>query len=139
MADISVTAGSVQPAENAVIRFYTAGTTITAGQCVYVDAVTGKVLLAQADGTQAEARAIGLAVAGGGDTQKIGVQVAGDITIGGTCASGLVYFVSGTAGGLSPHTDTTTPASSEWSTPLAVGLSTTKLRIIPQVYGNQVA
>lgn len=140
MADISVTAGNVQPAEDAVIRYYTAGATITAGQPVYVNSVTGKVhpAAASAGGTDELARAVGIAVSGGGDTQRIGVQVAGDITIGGTCASGLVYILSTTAGGISPHTDATTPATTELCTVLGVGLSTTKIRL-GIIYGGRLA
>ena len=140
MADLSVTAGSVQPAEDAVVRYYTAGATITAGQPVYVNSVTGRVhpAAAAAAGSDELARAVGIAVAGGGETQRIGVQVSGDITIGGTCASGLVYIVSGTAGGISPHTDATTPATTELCTVLGVGISTTKIRI-GIIYGGRLA
>lgn len=138
MPDISVTAGSVQPAEDAVIRHYTAGATVTAGQPVYVNSVTGKVHPAQAAaaGSDELARAVGIAVSGGGDTQRIGVQVAGDITIGGTAVIGIVYRVSVTAGGITPHTDAATPTA--LTSVLGVGLSATKIRI-GIIYGGRLA
>lgn len=82
-----------------------AGATITAGQPVYLNAATNRFLLAQSDGTAAEADAKGIALNGAADGQPLKVQTSGRINPGGTVAVGQVYAVSANAGGIAPYAD----------------------------------
>ena len=107
MADISITAANVQPGAGAVTNTLAAGTTITAGETVYVSG--GTLLLANADGTALTANCVGIALNGGSTGQPITYQSGGDITIGGTLVVGGTYVVSGTnPGGVAPIADVTT-------------------------------
>lgn len=109
MTDISITAANVLPGAGAAIAHGTAGTTITAGDCVYLDAaLTGKWLLADSDAATAPARGqgrIGIALNGASDGQPIAVQTDGKITIGGTLVAGTVYVLSDEPGGICPQED----------------------------------
>jgi len=128
MADATITAASVLSGANATKRKLTAGVTITRGQVVYHDPVTNKAYLAQADGTANEARAVGIALSDVAAGQDFDVQTGGYIA-GCGHTKGLIYIVSGTAGAMSPHTDTTTPASSEYCTVVGVGVDATYMNI----------
>lgn len=111
MADLTVTVASVQsPGANGTVNTaYNAGTTITAGQSVYL-AANSTWLLAQADGTTIEAgsSSFGIAMHGSLSGQPLAVQTAGYITIGATVVVGKLYVISATAGGVCPIADITT-------------------------------
>lgn len=104
MADLTVTATSV---------LFTSGPTetrnaaaaITAGQAVYAASST-TVALAQADGTSAEADAVGIALNGAGTGQPVTYAKHGAvINIGATTSKATAYVVSATAGGVAPQAD----------------------------------
>jgi len=100
MAEITVTAASVALAsgEQAI---GTAGETITAGMAVYLKAADGRLWKAQADGTAAEAAAVGIALHGSLAAQPLAYAKNGAIiNIGGTTAAGVFYYVGPTAGGV---------------------------------------
>jgi len=119
MADLTITAASVAKSTGAVEnKQYVAGETITAGQAVYLKSSDSKWWKAQADGTSAEADAIGIALNGAAAGQPVSVQTAGAITIGATIAVGTTYVVSATAGGIAPVADL---ASTNYLTYLAYG------------------
>lgn len=111
MANLTITASSVAKASEALVnRDYNAGTTVTAGQVVYLSAV-GTWLLAQCDGTDIEsglAVTMGIALHGSLSGQPLAVQVSGTITIGSTVVVGTEYVVSATAGAIAPHADLVT-------------------------------
>lgn len=101
MADITVTATKVAPvfADQARIRTYVAGATITAGQAVYRNS-SGDADLADANGS-GTLQFRGIALNGGGTGQAIDVLEEGEcygFTLSGAYDS-LVY-VSNTAGAL---------------------------------------
>jgi hypothetical protein len=106
MADITVTAASVLLTSGPV-ESGTAGASITAGQCIYKDASASNVLkLAQADGTAAEADAVGIALHAAGTGQPIAYARSGAlINIGGTTVKTTTYVVSAAAGGVALQAD----------------------------------
>ncbi len=109
MADLTITATSVVQGSNAVTEAGLAGAAITAGQVVYRDETTRKFLLADTDSaTAATRRPLGISLNGAALNQPLVVQKAGDVTIGAALTAGVVYYLSGTAGGICPVADLTT-------------------------------
>jgi hypothetical protein len=106
MADVSVTATSVQydVSKNNVPLI--CGETITAGQPVYTH-TDGKAYKADNDDASvAKAVVTGIAVGGGAAGQAIFVQTGGDVNFGAaTFTLGANYFLSATAGGICPVAD----------------------------------
>jgi len=108
-ADISITAANVAPGADAVTQTGTAGEALTAGKAVYKKAADNKWYLADCNSATAEVRAAsGITLTGSAAGQPVVVQTGGSITIGGTVANGVVYYLSGTAGGIRPVADNTT-------------------------------
>lgn len=109
MSDISVTVASVAQSTGARTVSGTAGTTITAGQVVYLNqASPARWVLAQADGTALESGSgtqFGIALHASLSGQPLLVQIGGTITIGATVAVGGTYVISATAGGIAPVAD----------------------------------
>lgn len=132
MADISVTAASVDPGAGATVTRYTAGATITAGQTVYSDSTdSNKVKAADADGS-ATAECVGIAVNGGANNQPIHVLSAGNLNPGGTVVVGEIYAVSTTAGGIAPEADLGT---GDFPTLLGIGTTTSNINVQLHVGG----
>jgi hypothetical protein len=105
MADLTVTAASVLWTSGSKISGI-AGATVTAGQAVYLDSVTSTLKLAQADGTAAEAAAVGIALHAAGAGQPLVYADQGSIiNIGATTTKATTYVVSATAGGVAPQAD----------------------------------
>lgn len=101
MAAISITAASVLQGADARVEHGIFGATITQGQVCYLDAATGKMKLADADGAAALKVARCIALNAGSDGQPGTFQMSGDITIGATLTAGLPYFLSpDTPGGI---------------------------------------
>lgn len=132
MTDISVTAANVV-AMSDDITHGTAGATITAGQAVYKDSVTGKYLLADNNSATVAARTPGgMSLHGASLNQPLAVQKSGPITIGGTLTAGVAYYLSGTAGGICPVADLTTGM---YPTILGIATSATVLNLDIQPSG----
>jgi hypothetical protein len=114
MATLTVTAAQVLPSSNTVLEMKVANEAITPGQVLYTVAATGKVALAQADGTSAEATATHISVGGASAANQYVVcakLVSGtSITIGAGAAptQGASFAVSGTAGGIAGSADIVT-------------------------------
>jgi hypothetical protein len=107
MADLTITAASVLLTSGSALSG-TAGATITAGQCVYLDSVTNTLKLAQADGTAAEAAAVGIALHASLSGQPLAYAPTGStINIGATTVKTTAYMVAPTAGGVAPQADLT--------------------------------
>ena len=127
MADLTITAANVVPGTGAKKRTGTAGTTITAGQTVYLDATDNKYKLYDADSATAAVRALaGIALNGAANGQPLTVQYEGNITIGATVAAGVIYVGSDTAGGIMPAADIET---GDYVTVIGVGISTTQIKL----------
>lgn len=140
MADLSITASQVLRASGTTASA-TAGEAITAGQPVYLDVTdANKAKRAQAT-TLAKAAAVGVALHGAESGQPVTYQRDGVLTLGAAAApvAGITYVVSGLVGGWSPHTDPTTPASTEFSTVLGTGIGSNQVRLGILVSGAQVA
>ncbi len=108
MADLAITATQVMPDATGRITSEIAGAAITTGQVCYVAA--GVLQLAQCDGTEAEAAALGIALNGGATGQTIALQRTGSPTLGAGAApaEGSVYSVSDTAGSIADVADIAT-------------------------------
>jgi hypothetical protein len=107
MADLTVTAASVLWTSGSKIPGI-AGAAVTAGQAVYLDSTTSTLKLAQADGTAAEAAAVGIALHAAGTGQPLVYADQGSvINIGATTTKATTYMVSATAGGVAPQADLT--------------------------------
>lgn len=100
MAEITVTAANVALSSgDAAVGV--AGETITAGMAVYLKSSDSRYWKAQADGTAAEADAVGIALHGSLAGQPLSIAKPGAvINIGGTTAAGVFYYVGTTAGGI---------------------------------------
>lgn len=108
MVDITVTAASVVKGANGLTKLGTAGATITAGQVLYLDSTTGTLKLADNNLSAAAATPVGIALNGGASGQPIEyLYEDDDFTPGATLTQGLLYVLSGTAGGIAPSADLT--------------------------------
>lgn len=139
MADLTITPAQVLPGSDAIFSEGVAGAAITPGQSVYQDGSdANKWKLADADSTILTAAARGIAVGqAAADGQRITVQTGGTITLGAGAAPtlGIIYVVSGTAGGIAPS-----PAGSgDWTTILGVAGATNTLKMSVFASGQQVA
>jgi hypothetical protein len=105
MADLTVTAASVLWTSGSKISGI-AGASVTAGQALYLDSTTSTLKLAQADGTTAEAAAVGIALHAAGTGQPLVYADQGSIiNIGATTTKATTYVVSAAAGGVAPQAD----------------------------------
>ena len=96
MADITVTAASVRPVGQCIVRRFTAGGTITPGQAVRISA-DDTVVVAQGD-TIAHAQVIGLAVSNGEGAVSFSANNVVDVVLRGTVAGFLANVTAnGTA------------------------------------------
>lgn len=123
-ADVTITAANVTPSAQARTIRRTAAVAITAGQLVYVEALSGQLKLADTNSATEEARsADGIAVTSGAVGTMISVVTKDPaLVLGGTTAKGTVYILSGTAGGIAPVADLTT---GWYGHVVGIGVSTT--------------
>lgn len=132
MAAITITPADVQASGGVKTAVGTAGATITAGQVLYKDSTdSNKLKLADADSTAATAVVVGIALHGaasGQPLQYLFESGSGTLTLGSTLTTGLNYFLSGTAGGISPEGDLTTNWRSAYLG-VAEDVQTLKVRI----------
>jgi hypothetical protein len=129
MADISITVANVVQGTGAKVVEGVAGAGITAGQVLYLDSATNTYKLADCNSATAAARSpAGIALHGALTGQPVAVQLgtSGSITIGGTLTAGVVYYLSGTPGGIRPVADNTT---GDYPVALGIATSTTVLKL----------
>jgi hypothetical protein len=115
-ADLSITASAVVPSSSAVIKYATAGATLTAGQLVYLDTADtdtngiGKAKLSDANGAAALRVVDGIAISGASAGQPVAYCTYDPALV--IAASGLtanqILLSSATAGGIAPSADLTT-------------------------------
>ena len=146
MADLSITTTEVKAGPGAVVESGVAGEAITRGEALYRDSVTKKVYAAQRDAGIDSAHVVGLALQDATDGQRVEYQSAGIITIGNSASvtEGVIYLLSATAGGLTPHTDHDTgvsavPASGEFATVIGVGNNDDQIILGILNSGQQIA
>jgi hypothetical protein len=118
MSDLSITASAVQPGTGSTIVHGTAGAAVTAGQPVYKDANdSDKWKPADADASEAQAAAEGIAANSAADEQPLAIVKRGPLVTGATTVKGTVYVLSDNAGGICPAADL---SSGSYTTILAV-------------------
>lgn len=106
MAALTITAGSVLPGSGATIARGYAGEAITPGQAVYLDSTDNRYKLADADSATAAAKSpVGIALNTAADEQPVAILTRGDLTLGSVLTAGTAYYLSPTAGGISPLAD----------------------------------
>lgn len=135
MADITITAASVLPGDNAQVEHGYFGAAVTAGQVVYKDSADGTFKLADANSGTAGVRVpYGVALNGGASGQPAAIQRSGKITIGGTVVVGKTYVLSATPGGIAPIDDL---ATGHYVSTLGIGISVTQIAV--QIQSSGVA
>lgn len=140
MADATVTAANVQPVTTGTSKtVYGKGTsaaTVTAGQALYKNS-SGTWGLADADSsaTTAGLNGVGVALNGGASGQPLEIATSGEYDPGFTATEGVIYVLSGTAGGIAPSADL---ATGDWVTILGVGNSSGNIDLICKYFGSQV-
>jgi len=132
MADISITASAVVPSSAAVIKYTTAGATLTAGQLIYLDVADldangiGKAKLSDANGAAALRVVDGMCIGGASAGQPIAYVTYDTALV--IAASGLtantILILSDTPGGVAPSTDL---SSGEYLSVIAVVKSATTI------------
>lgn len=135
MADLIITAAQVIPGSGALYREGFAASAITAGDCVYRNA-NGKFAAANSALTAMEANVEGIAAHGASANQPIKVQYAGVMTLGAGAApaSGIIYLVSNTAGGLAVTADI---GANDFVSIVCVGIGNNQVKLCPFASGAQ--
>lgn len=128
MADVSITASSVQSTPTTVVDRGTAGTTITAGQVLYRDASDSNKLKLALATNLAAAQVAGIALHGAASGQPIAFATGGDLTLNGL-TGGVVYVLSANAGAIAPSADLDTSSNTNYATVLGVASSATNLKL----------
>jgi len=135
MAALTITAAQVLLAAGPS-RQVTFGATITQGQSLYYDVVSGTWKLAQNDGTAAEAGADGYGIsltAGAAGQKGVIAEPGAKVTLGAGAApaAGEVYCLGPTAGALNPRADM---VSTNKVTPLCYGVGANAVQIVAGAY-----
>lgn len=107
MADLTITAASVQPLAGATTINVTYGEAVTQGQVVR-DGGDGEYYLADNDATDEDVAA-GIAITPGGDGEFGIIATAGPVDVGAPLTVGTIYCLSDTPGGICPSTDLANP------------------------------
>lgn len=136
MADLVITAANVTPATNAAASNNddsgTANVTITAGQSLYLDSVSGQMKLAKAD-TLADAAFVGVSLHAALAGQPIKFRKGGALNLGAILTAGQWYTVSrATAGNIAPVADL---QAGDFGTLIGYAVSTSVLILIPIATG----
>lgn len=129
MAALSITAANVLLTTGPVTHGVS-GAAVTAGQAVYRNDSTGKWLIAQCDGTAAEAGAGGYGIAlntADRADAPLSVARAGAIVALGAGTAGIVYYIGNTAGGLEVVGDLAAP---DKVVPIAIGIGSNSVLVI---------
>lgn len=110
-SDLSITAASVLASSTAKTKVVKAGATVTAGQVVYLDAVTVTYKLARANAVGTASPA-GIALNGASSGQPLKIVIFDpDFTPGVSATEGVhLMLSSATAGAIAPAADLTTGA-----------------------------
>jgi hypothetical protein len=138
MADLTITAASFLPSDNASIVTCVAGATIAAGDVLYRDtADSSKVKPADANsGTSAARTVFGIALHAVAAGQKLLVVTEDPaLVVGAAVVTGTTYILSANAGKIAPDSDA---AAGWYKTILGVAISTTAINFRPLASGVAV-
>ncbi len=111
---------------------------MTAGQVVYLKASDSKWYKALSDAVSGSVEksgsgtTLGLALNGGAAGQPAAVATGGTVTIGGTIAAGVLYYVSNTAGGFCAVADLGT---GDYVSVIGYGTTTAIMNLVPTATG----
>ena len=107
MAALTITASQVIAGADADFYQGLAGETITAGKSCYLDELTNRIRLADANGSLETAEVKGIALNAASNGQALRLQTGGTITLGAGAAPVLstIYIVGATAGDIAPAAD----------------------------------
>lgn len=125
MADLTITAANTLAGKDGKFRTAKAGEAITAGEALYLDS-SGKALLAQHDGTAAEALVVGISLGAAALGAVVEYITEGELAMGTILTAGVVYVLSATAGAIAAVGD---PGSADYMTVLGVAKSTAVLSV----------
>jgi len=129
MADITITAANVRAGSDTITELKQAGATITAGDILFLNVVTGKWSPAFAYLSDAQTACIAVllfALSNASADEYVVVAKAGDVTVGGTIVDGEIYVLGAGAGGFAPADDLTT---GWYSTRIGYGKSTSVMTL----------
>lgn len=127
MTDLVVTAASVVPGSDAKIVYGRAGEALTAGKQAYLDSISKKWMMADANAATAEVRAAkGTVLTGSALNQPVAIQTDGQLTIGATLVPGTDYYLSDTPGGICPVADI---AAGEYVCRVGIALTASVLQL----------
>ena len=136
MANLSITAASVQVASTVRLSRGVAGASIAAGDALYIDTSdSNKLKLAIATSAAASVFA-GIATHAALSGQPVQYIPAGAITIGATLTIGTVYVVSATAGKICPVADL---VAGNYLTIIGMPSTTSILQVYPKASGTALA
>jgi hypothetical protein len=107
MAELVITGTQVLSEPDADFYQGIAGEAVVAGDAVYLDVLTNRLRLADANGSQDSAEVLGIALHEAANEQPLRVQTAGTVVLGDAAAPvvGGVYVLGAGAGGLAPVAD----------------------------------
>jgi hypothetical protein len=128
MAELVITGTQVLSEPDADFYQGIAGEAVVAGDVVYLDVLTNRLRLADANGSQDSAEVLGLALHEAANEQPLRVQTAGTVVLGATAAPvvGGVYVLGAAAGGLAPVAD---KLAGWYTTVVGVGAANNTLRL----------
>ena len=136
MANLSITAASVQVASTVRLSRGVAGATIEAGDVLYIDTSDSNKLKLAIATSAAAAVFAGIATHAALSGQPVQYIPAGAITIGATLAIGTVYVVSATAGKICPVADL---VAGNYLTIIGMPSTTSILQVYPKASGTALA
>lgn len=127
MAEVSITAANVVPGTDADFYYGTSGSTVTAGMACYLDEIDNRLKPADANGSLEAATVKGIALHAASAGQRVKIQTAGSITIGGTVVLSTIYILGAAgAGGIAPAADL---ASGWYASIIGVATSATQIQL----------
>lgn len=133
MTALSITAANVVAGSNATRDNGIAGEAISAGQPIYINSTTNRVMLADTNSATAEARiSKGIALNGGSAEQPVAFIKEGDLTVGAVLTKGVAYYLGGAPGAIVPVADLTT---GDYTCILGIAKSTSVLGVKIQSAG----
>lgn len=107
MANLTITPAQVLAGTDCDFYQGIAGETVAAGQACYLDDVTNRLRLADANASQETAAARGISLHAASSEQPLRLAVSGTLTLGAGAAPLLstIYIAGATAGGIAPAAD----------------------------------
>src|SRR5262245_41901097 len=107
MAELTIGPSQVLSGPDADFFQGIAGQAVTAGQVCYLDSLSNRLRLADANGSQDSAEVVGIALHQAASEQPLRIQTNGTLTLGATAAPGnsTVYIAGATPGGIAPVAD----------------------------------